>query len=152
MKELKKNMPKDTDQSKQSLIIHDVMPSLQSLNFKEMRKSKGLTLRKVESLTGVSNSYLSQLETGKINNPSYDIVRKLFLLYSNDVKLPVRRSEKVKPRKYKCFDITGDELKAIFNAQEQIRSDAESADDDYVEWANEQMKLINSFYRKLKIQ
>ena len=76
-------MSKDTDQSKQSL-IHDVMPSLQSLNFKEMRKSKCLTLRKVESLTGISNPYLSQLETGKINNPSYDIVRKLFLLYSNE--------------------------------------------------------------------
>jgi len=76
-------MPKNTKPNKQSL-IHDVMPSLQSLNFKEMRKSKGLTLRKVESLTGISNPYLSQLETGKINNPSYDIVRKLFLLYSNE--------------------------------------------------------------------
>lgn len=61
-----------------------VMPSLQSLNFRDMRKSKGLTLRKVESLTGISNPYLSQLETGKINNPSYDVVRKLFLLYSNE--------------------------------------------------------------------
>lgn len=64
----------------------------------------------------------------------------------------VRRSEKVKPKKYKCFNITEDELKAILNAQEQIRSDAESADDDYGEWANEQVKLINSFYRKVKIQ
>ena len=40
-------MPKDTKPNKQSL-IHDVMPSLQSLNFKEMRKSKGLTLSGVD--------------------------------------------------------------------------------------------------------
>lgn len=65
-------------------------------------------------------------------------------------ELPIRRSEKVK--KYKCFNITEDELKAILNAQEQIRNDSESADDDYVEWANKQIKLINSFYRKVKIQ
>jgi len=60
-----------------------VMPSLQSLNFKSMRKAKGLTLRKVEELTGISNPYLSQLETGKIVSPSYNTVRTLVMLYSN---------------------------------------------------------------------
>lgn len=64
----------------------------------------------------------------------------------------VRRSEKVKVKKYKCFNITEDELKAILNGQEQMRSDAESADEDYAEWASEQIKLINSFYLKVKIQ
>ena len=61
-----------------------VMPSLQSLNFKSMRKAKGLTLRKVEELTGISNPYLSQLETGKIASPSYNTVRALVMLYSNE--------------------------------------------------------------------
>lgn len=61
-----------------------VMPSLQSLNFKKMRKAKGLTLRKVEELTGISNPYLSQLETGKIASPSYNTVRTLVMLYSNE--------------------------------------------------------------------
>ena len=64
----------------------------------------------------------------------------------------VRRSEKVKPKKYKCFNITEDELNAILNGQEQMRSDAECSDEGYAEWANEQIKLINSFYRKVKIQ
>ena len=64
----------------------------------------------------------------------------------------VRRSEKVKVKKYKCFNITEDELKAILNGQEQMRSDAESSDEDYAEWASEQIKLINSFYLKVKIQ
>jgi len=60
-----------------------VMPSLLSLNFKSMRKAKGLTLRKVEEITGISNAYLSQLETGKIKQPSYTTVVTLLMLYSD---------------------------------------------------------------------
>jgi predicted transcriptional regulator len=60
-----------------------IMPSLQSLNFKSMRKAKGLTLRKVEDRTGISNAYLSQLETGKIKSPGYETVKALYELYSN---------------------------------------------------------------------
>lgn len=62
----------------------------------------------------------------------------------------MEKSEKVKVKKYKCLNITEDELKAILNGQEQMRSDAESSDEDYAEWASEQVKLINSFYRKVK--
>lgn len=64
--------------------IQLVMPSLQSLNFREMRKAKGLTLRKVEETTGISNAYLSQLETGKIKSPAYQTVKILYDLYSNE--------------------------------------------------------------------
>ena len=35
-----------------------------------LRRSKGLSLRAVEAETGISNAYLSQLETGKIREPS----------------------------------------------------------------------------------
>lgn len=58
-----------------------VMPPLQSLDFKAMRKAKRLTLRQVEDITGISNPYLSQLETGKIKSPSYNTVRTLVMLY-----------------------------------------------------------------------
>lgn len=61
-----------------------VMPSLLSLNFREMRKTKGLTLREVEETTGISNAYLSQLETGKIKSPGYETVKLLYDLYSNE--------------------------------------------------------------------
>lgn len=53
------------------------------LSFRERRKLSGLTLHKVELLTGISNAYLSQLETGKIKKPSYDTVKKLNDLYNN---------------------------------------------------------------------
>jgi hypothetical protein len=64
-------------------IIHIIMPSLRELDFKKMRKDKGLTLREVEKQTGISNAYLSQLETGKIKNPGYETVIALYNLYSN---------------------------------------------------------------------
>lgn len=66
-----------------NLNIPCVMPSLLSINFKQMRKAKGLTLREVETKTGISNAYLSQLETGKIKSPGYDTVKTLYDLYSN---------------------------------------------------------------------
>lgn len=61
------------------------LPSLDSFNFRQLRKSKNLTLRQVELMTGISNAYLSQLETGSIINPSYSVVKKLVDLYTNDI-------------------------------------------------------------------
>lgn len=45
--------------------------------FKVIREAKGLTLRDVEKATTISNSYLSQLENGKILKPSYKVVKQL---------------------------------------------------------------------------
>ncbi|MBP3953624.1 helix-turn-helix domain-containing protein [Bacillus suaedae] len=44
---------------------------------KGLRKRQGLTLKKLEELTGYSNSYLSQIETGKKGIPSPEILKKL---------------------------------------------------------------------------
>jgi len=46
-----------------------------------LRKATGLTLRRVEAATGVSNAYLSQLETGKIKTPSPNTLFKLSQLF-----------------------------------------------------------------------
>lgn len=45
------------------------------------RKSKGLSLRTVESNIGISNAYLSQLENGKIQEPSPVVLQKLSKVY-----------------------------------------------------------------------
>ena len=58
-------------------------PKQMADNFKQMRIEKGMTLREVEKATGISNSYLSQLETGKIKKPSYSVVTQLNALYAN---------------------------------------------------------------------
>lgn len=49
--------------------------------FKVIREAKDITLRKVEKDTGISNSYLSQLENGKIKHPSYKVVKQLCAYY-----------------------------------------------------------------------
>jgi transcriptional regulator with XRE-family HTH domain len=48
---------------------------------RQARKHKALSLRYVESKTGISNAYISQLETGKIENPSPHFLQKLAELY-----------------------------------------------------------------------
>jgi len=63
------------------LSINNVMPILFSIDFKKLRKTKGLTLVDVENLTGISNSYLIQLEANEIKDPSYCVVRTLYDLY-----------------------------------------------------------------------
>lgn len=49
--------------------------------FRESRDRLGLTLREVENKTGISNAYLSQLESGKIKEPSPKTLHKLCELY-----------------------------------------------------------------------
>jgi transcriptional regulator with XRE-family HTH domain len=46
------------------------------------RKARGLSLREVEAATGISNAYISQLETGKIREPSPANLHKLGELYA----------------------------------------------------------------------
>ena len=53
------------------------------INFREVRASLKLTLDVVESETGISTAYLSQIETGKIENPSYKTVALLNNYYFN---------------------------------------------------------------------
>ena len=47
----------------------------------DARKRKRLTLRAVQEAIGISNAYLSQLETGKVQSPSPIVLHKLSELY-----------------------------------------------------------------------
>lgn len=46
------------------------------------RRGKNLTLRAVQEKTGISNAYLSQIENGKIDSPSPNVLFKLSKLYN----------------------------------------------------------------------
>ena len=46
-----------------------------------LRKLRARTLREVEKATGISNAYLSQLETGKAEKPSPHLLQKLAEYY-----------------------------------------------------------------------
>jgi transcriptional regulator with XRE-family HTH domain len=54
-------------------------------SFKLCRRVKGLTLRDVERATGVSNAYLSQIETGTIKEPGFTTVATLLKFYGIEV-------------------------------------------------------------------
>jgi transcriptional regulator with XRE-family HTH domain len=45
------------------------------------RRAKGVTLREVERATGISNAYVSQLETGAVEEPSPRKLRTLAAYY-----------------------------------------------------------------------
>lgn len=51
---------------------------------RQARDLKKITLRAAETLTGISNAYLSQLENDKIKKPSADILHKLAIAYKID--------------------------------------------------------------------
>ncbi|GEM50039.1 helix-turn-helix domain-containing protein [Deinococcus cellulosilyticus] len=48
---------------------------------RKTRKQHGFTLKDVEKETGISNAYLSQLETGKIDRPAPDKLYQLAQMY-----------------------------------------------------------------------
>ena len=52
-----------------------------SEELRRLRALKGVTLRKVEEETKISNAYLSQLENGKTDQPSPHILHKLANFY-----------------------------------------------------------------------
>jgi transcriptional regulator with XRE-family HTH domain len=58
-----------------------VAPPQLGAELQRLRKSLGHKLRFVEMQTGISNAYLSQLETGKAENPSPPMLKKLADLY-----------------------------------------------------------------------
>lgn len=72
---------------------------------RRIRKARGVTLRAVEEATGISNAYLSQLETGKITRPSPKFLYKLAEFY----KVPYE--ELMKYAGYVAEDRVGDERK-----------------------------------------
>src|SRR5687768_3563123 len=49
---------------------------------KKLRLDAELSLRDVESVTAISNAYLSQLENGRTKNPSPHVLKKLARAYS----------------------------------------------------------------------
>src|SRR5579885_142721 len=48
---------------------------------KQVRDAQGLSLRDVQGKTEISNAFLSQIESGKVKNPSPIMLHKLATLY-----------------------------------------------------------------------
>lgn len=66
------------------------------------RKLKKLSLREVETATGISNPYLSQLENDKIQKPSPQFLGKLASLYELDFQLVMEAAGYIPPQKHEA--------------------------------------------------
>lgn len=57
---------------------------------RELREQRGWTLREVEKRAGLSNAYISQLETWNIQNPSPSVLRSLAEVYGKPYETLMR--------------------------------------------------------------
>ena len=105
---------------------------------KEARKAEKATLRFVEKQTGISNAYLSQLENGKIRQPSPTLLHKLCELYDvsyaeamkladypipSESDFPNKPIETAEPGLFTRFgQITADEEKKLAEYLDFLRS------------------------------
>lgn len=64
---------------KDALLISKAEPIIP--DYRAIRENLGLTLRYVETETGISNAYLSQLERKLIAKPSHSVIMKLNSFY-----------------------------------------------------------------------
>ena len=87
---------------------------------RQTRKEKNLTLRAVQERTSLSNAYLSQIETGKIERPSPNVLFKLAKLYGVPYErllslaghpLPVNNSPVISSRLQENLEELSDEEK-----------------------------------------
>lgn len=100
--------------------------------FKALRESHGMTLRDVEKKADVSNAYLSQLESGKIKQPSPLTLHKLAELYNVSYELLMEKVGYPVPKKdvdknsnaiaYRIGSITNDEEVELLNYLKFMRN------------------------------
>jgi transcriptional regulator with XRE-family HTH domain len=102
--------------------------------FKGLREAKNLTLRDVEKKADVSNAYLSQLESGKVKQPSPLTLHKLATLYEVSYELlmekvgyPIPKADEAIKREkmsiaYRIGSITNDEELELLNYLKFIRN------------------------------
>jgi transcriptional regulator with XRE-family HTH domain len=64
---------------------------------RDLRRARRLTLREVEERSGVSNSYLSQVENGRILQPSPHVLQKLGEAYDVPYEHLMARAGYIRP-------------------------------------------------------
>jgi len=76
---------------------------------RDLRRVRRLTLREVEEQSGVSNSYLSQVEHGRIRQPSPHVLQKLAVAYDVPYERLMARAGYIRPRPAPAASGVGEE-------------------------------------------
>lgn len=79
-----------------------------ALYLTKLRAKKKMTLREVEAVTGISNPYISQVETGKVKKPSFENVCILCRCYDASV---LEASKHVSYSNYQELNVPNEEVK-----------------------------------------
>lgn len=106
---------------------------------KELRSAKDLSLRQVEKKTGISNPYLSQLENGKIKEPSPHMLHKLAEVYETPYNDLMKLAGYIKEKKGEHISrkIMSD---VAFKAMDELNDDEKEAVLDYIEFIRNKRK------------
>ncbi len=94
------------------------------------REQRSLTLRAVEKAIGVSNAYLSQVESGKIRQPSPLVLHKLAQLYQVPYSLLLEKAGYPAP----TSDNTAGQTMVVDSRLGPISSDEENELRRYLEF------------------
>jgi len=106
---------------------------------KNLRSAKNLSLRQVERKSGVSNAYLSQLENGKIKEPSPHILHKLAEVYDTPYNDLMKLVGYIKEQKGENVSkkIMSD---VAFKALSELKDDEKEAVLEYIEFIRNKRK------------
>ena len=99
----------------------------------DLRAVKKITLRQAEEATGVSNAYLSQMETGKITQPSPQVLLKISDAYDASYQKLMELAGHIRPKSegetrsgrlptFATEDLTDDEETELLKYLGYIRS------------------------------
>lgn len=98
---------------------------------RELRKQAGLTLREIEDRTGISNSYLSQLENGYIDQPSPRNLQKLAEAYGISYESLMTQAGYLAPREEAA---SGGPRRAAFNIIADLSDEEVEEVQDFVKF------------------
>jgi XRE family transcriptional regulator, master regulator for biofilm formation len=107
-------------------------------NIYELRRKKGLSLSELSERSGISKSYLSNIERDVHKNPSIQILEKISDVLNVDLKallVPGYSSEKFLPDKELYEFVT--ELKKTGIEKENIQEYKQLI--DFIKWQNENL-------------
>lgn len=104
---------------------------------RSLRDSRGLTLREVEDKSGISNAFLSQIESGKVKQPSPSMLYKLAELYHVPYEILMERAGFPVPQ---TVTETANGAPAVFRRLGQISMDEEQALLDYLSFLRNRAK------------
>jgi HTH-type transcriptional regulator, competence development regulator len=98
---------------------------------RDLRKQAGLTLREIEERTGISNSYLSQLENGYIDQPSPRNLQKLAEVYGISYEHLMTQAGYLTPREETA---AGSPRRAAFNIIDELSDEEVAEVQDFVKF------------------